>query len=294
MDEIKGQPQVEWWAKDHPSQAPSIGQRKWRCDSVNNPENPFHTFVGNAHAVRRLNRAAFAALGRYNHECSDSSFSLIGPPSTGKATLAKMFADLLGLPFATISAQNCQSMTDLSIQIAEVCEKFVCGDGVTLELREMVGDVYMIPPIIVFVNEFHALPKKVEQGLAKAINGKFTTENGFSFNTSHVCWIISTTDADLLVDPFDKFTSIHFKPLTAKEEVAQVVAIHNPDWTPDVCQLVAQHAGSPREALAVATEMRLEFEMNAGNWMEVAEIVARDRDDQKSTPWVNRLRISRN
>jgi hypothetical protein len=38
----------------------------------------------------------------------------------------------------------------------------------------------------------------------------------------------------------------------------------------------------------------LEFEMNAGNWMEVAEIVARDRDDQKSTPWVNRLRISRN
>ena len=81
-------------------------------------------------------------------------------------------------------------------------------------------------------------------------------------------------------------------PLNSKE-IAQVVAIHNPDWAPEVCQLVA-HAGSPRNALAFAKEMRVEFEMSGGDWAEIAEVVAKDRNDQTSTPWLNRLRNSRN
>ena len=169
----------------------------------------------------------------------------------------------------------------------------ILDDGRTLELQKLVGDVYMIPPIIVFIDGIPALPKKVEQGMAKAVSGKFITENGFAFNTTHVCWLVSTTDADLLPDPFDKFTAIHLKAL-GKKGIARVVAIHNPDWEAEVCNLVAQHADSPGEALAFAKEMRVEFEMSGGDWDEVVETVVKDSGSQKSSPWINRLRSSRN
>lgn len=289
MSESKGQPQCEWFDRDDPSQAPSADVRKAWCDWLNNPKSPFNGFIGNQHAVRRLCRAVFAALGRYDHRCSDFPFALIGPPSTGKATLVRMFVDMLHLPFVELSQNNCLSMTDVASRIAEVCERFDCGDGVTLKLQKLVGDMYMIPPLIVFVDGIHALPKKVEQGLAKAVHGLLATEAGVPFNTSHVCWVVSTTDADLIPDPFDKFTAIHLKPLSSKD-IARVVELHNPDLDRDVCDLVAPYVGSPREALAFVKEMRLEFEMNGGEWKDAAEIVARDRLDQTTTPWLNRLK----
>ena len=43
------------------------------------------------------------------------------------------------------------------------------SDGGRLELRELVGNKFAIPPLIVFVDDILALPKKVEQRLTNAV-----------------------------------------------------------------------------------------------------------------------------
>ena len=288
MTEVYGQPQLTWWDKDDDSKIPSVEVRKWYCDPKQNADNPFANYIGNEDAVRRLCRAAFAAFGRYNHECSDQSFALLGPASTGKTTLAKMFADFVKLPYVEISPQSCTCITDVAFQIMQTCQNFIAADGGNLELVECAtlhgkpvpAGTFEIPPIVVFIDEVHQLTKKVEQGLLKALeknDSMMVTENGFTFDTRRVCRIIATTDRGALFDAFDtRFTKIQLN-LYSFDEMAEIIQIHNPDWDYEVCELVAHFAGRvPREALSFAREMRLEYDMNRRSWDDVAACVAKD------------------
>jgi len=279
--------QPEIWFFDPADLPPSKETRSAWCDPKN-PSNPFSTFIGNGHAVRRLCRTAFQAFARHNRECSDQSFALIGPTSIGKATLARKFGQLIGLPFVEIDARCCNDMNDVAVGIAQVLEttKINNAQYPTLELQDLDNGEIMVPPCIVFLDEVDSLPKKVEQGLRQAVAGTMNT-NGFTMDTTAICWIASSTE-HLLLDAFDEFTTIRLKPLSS-DEVAQVVAIHNPDCPADICRLVARHAATPREALQFALEMRAEFEMNGGDWKAVAAVVANDLGSHESVPWMNRL-----
>jgi len=292
MNNFTTQPQVTFWDRNVPSQAPSIEARRAFCDWKNCEHNPFYNYIGNDNAVKQLNRAAFVALGRYNHLCNDQSFALIGPASTGKTTLARMFANTLELPFAEINGTSCSSVKEAFLQIAQACEDYVCDDGGTLELLEHEaldgsrGPIqFIVPPCVVFIDEVHALPKKVEQGLLKATeknDGMMAVEiqgRVEIVDCRLVCWIIATTDRGLLFDAFDtRFEKISLNLYTL-DEMAQIVQVHNPDWDFEVCELVARFAGRvPREALAFAKAMRSEMEMQGGDdWEEVAETVAEEK-----------------
>lgn len=284
--------QPEIWFFDPAYAPPSKEERVWRVDAKN-PENPFSAFVGNGHAVRRLCRAAFRAFARHNHECSDHSFALLGPSSTGKATLARMFGQLIGLPFVEIDSQACNDLNDIAVAIAQVLENTKINNAQypTLELQDLGNGEFMVPPCIVFINHVDGLPKKVEQGLRQAVAGTMTT-NGFTLDTTAICWIVASSQ-HLLPDAFAHFTTIRLKPLSG-EEVAQVVAIHNPDLPAEVCRLVARHASTPWQALAFANEMRTEFEMSGGDWQAVGAVVAKDHGLVASVPWLNRLGNGRN
>jgi Holliday junction resolvasome RuvABC ATP-dependent DNA helicase subunit len=278
------------WFFHSDGEAPSLDERRWAVDSAN-PDCPFSRFIGNERAIKRLSRSAFSALGKRNHLCRENSWALLGPASTGKTTLAKLYAELLELPFVEIHPRSIKTANDLLVKIAEVCEQTMIPlsyDGTEMPTEytslELVphkqANHFYLPPMIVFIDEVHSLRNNVVQSLLKATEKKdseLITEGGWTVNTHNVCWMIATTDRGLLFDAFDtRFTKVHLR-LYSSDEIAKIVNLDNPDWSDGICNLVAKYAGRvPREALGFANEMRLEEEMNPGNWEKVAWSVAQD------------------
>ncbi|RDJ35013.1 MAG: AAA family ATPase [Crenarchaeota archaeon] len=277
--------QVELWFFDPSTSGPTDEDRTWWADP-SNPHNPFYNFIGNPTAVRRLCRAAKIAFSRYNRDCSDQAFAILGPASTGKTTLAKMFAKLIGLPFVEVDANACNTVTDIVIAINKALENIESHDEEfpTLELQELGDGKLVVPPCIVFIDEVHNLPKKVEQELLKATEwddarliAPGADGTSWDIDTSAICWLIATTDRGDLFSAFDtRFSKIHLN-LYTKEEMAQIIQVHNPDWDLETCEIVARYAGRvPREALAFAREMRLESDALDDSWENIAARIAED------------------
>lgn len=279
------QKQISFFPPDEPELAPSADTRRIWCDPKNE-ENPFSQFIGNDRAVKRLCRAAFSAFALHNRCCRDQSFAILGPASTGKTTLVKMMAELLDLPFVVIDPRSIATINDILVKIAKTCEDYPITDGdtgeiISLELEEENGH-FILPPMVIFIDEVHALRPNIIQGLLKATEKNdcvLNSEAGYTVDTWNVCWCIATTDRGMLFDAFDtRFTKIQLN-LYSKEEIAQIVQLKNPDWDMEVCRLVAKFSSVvPREALDFATEMQLEHNMNDGEWEDIARQVAEDNE----------------
>jgi Holliday junction resolvasome RuvABC ATP-dependent DNA helicase subunit len=265
--------------------------RRWLV-SPSNSDYKLNSFIGNKEAVRRLSRAIFSALGKEDRDCSDYSFALVGPASTGKTYLAKLFSDVIKIPFVGIEPQSIKRTHDIFVEI----EKKVAEFDERLALVEYEGGRYILPPLIVFIDEVHNLKKSVVQGLLKATEPNdrtLVTEEGIEICTKKVCWMIATTDRGDLFDAFDtRFQKVNLR-LYSKKEMAQIIKMNNPDWSDEVCLLVAKYNASvPREALAFARDMRVEKEMNGEvSWEEVASVVAHDHGIDKFGMTLARVEI---
>ncbi len=77
------------------------------------PRCPLSRFVGNAEAKKVMQRAAYAAWGRPNHCCADLSFAMVGPASSGKTTLARLFGETVRLPFVEIPPNGVRSCREV-------------------------------------------------------------------------------------------------------------------------------------------------------------------------------------
>lgn len=253
---------------------------------LQNEDFPLNKFIGNKEALRRLSRAIFSALGKNDRCCSEYSFALCGPASTGKTYLAKLFAESLKIPFVSIEPQSVKRTHDIFLEIEKTCVEF----DERISLVEYEGKRYFLPPMIVFIDEVHNLKNSVVQGLLKATEPNdrtMVTEEGYEVYTHKVCWMIATTDRGDLFDAFDtRFQKVNLR-LYSTKEMAQIIKMNNPDWDEDICMLVAKYNSQvPREALAFARDMRVEYEMNGlSSWEEVAKIVAQDHgiDDHGMT-----------
>lgn len=262
--------------------APTLtdGQRRWLV-SNENPDNPLRKLVGNTDSINRLRRMAFMALGRRSHRANDLSFALFGPPGVGKTTLAKGYADLLGLPFVELDPKALRSTQDVFAgferALAKPGYKHGNGEAVDLTLRPHPDDEksFTIPPCVAMIDECHNLVNAVQQGLLTATEKnthKMETREGIKVNTEYVCWVLATTDRGLLFDAFDtRFVKINLKPYTQKE-MALIVFNQNQDVPMEACQLVAKYAGYiTREALAFVTEARINREYRGCSWLEAIE-----------------------
>jgi len=277
--------------------------RRWITDS-RNPKCPLSKFIGNEKALRRLSRAAYAAWGEPNHECSDQSFALVGPSSTGKTTLARLFGDTVLLPFVEVHPKAVKGPKNILEEIQLVLEKIKVfsrslGKEITLQLVPNIDNHFVIPPLVLFIDEVHALPKQTVQSLLKAIepkDGKLATEEGWSADCRNICWVIATTDRGLLFDAFDtRFRKVYLN-LYTREEIAEIVQLNNKDWPMSVCRIVAKYCWRvPREALAFAKDMRTEYEIQSKrgrvDWEQVAAAVAQDSDIDPLGMTLQRLRI---
>jgi Holliday junction resolvasome RuvABC ATP-dependent DNA helicase subunit len=236
------------------------------------PTCPFHNFVGNRNAVSALCDAAYVALGKENHQCSEMAWGLFGPTSTGKTTMARMMAEMLMLPFIKVS--GIKSTDEILVKINE-----------TLRQQYHFGLVFMhreghfeLPPMVLFIDEFHDLPPKVVNGLLTAIehdDSYLSTPEGYTADTSAVCWIVATTESGDLFGPMvNRVTPLRLKPYTY-DEVAIMVLKENGDWSMPLCHTVARYSERlPRVAKRIARQMRTTKQANPEmSWDDVADKV---------------------
>jgi Holliday junction resolvasome RuvABC ATP-dependent DNA helicase subunit len=251
-------------------------ERKALVDPQNSI-SPFYGFVGNAAVMKRLSRLAYVALGEEDHQCK-VNLAFIGPASCGKTTLARKFSDVLKIPFCELEAKSLNCTDRLFNSIKDILEDSDL-DLVNYDSEE--SPHYVLPPMVIFIDEVHNLPNAVEQGLLKATepkDRKLVTKLGVVVDTSRVCWIIGTTEAGQLFGPFlSRFRKLRLN-LYSKEEMAKIVQVHNPDWPLNTCRLVAFYASClPREAEDFANEVRTTAEYNQNwNWDQLVHEVAKD------------------
>lgn len=240
---------------------------------INGKNSPFNRFVGNVNAIEKLKTAAYAALGKYNHEMNELAFAIFGPSSAGKTTIVKIYAEAVRLPLVEISPKSVKTLEDVFKLINNTLS------NEELPLTEIRKNQYILPPCVLFFDEVHAMTDGIIQGLLKATeydDGMLATENGKIVDTTHVTWMIATTDEGKLFDAFrTRFTNVQLK-LLSKKEVAQIVQIANPDLPQQVCEQVAHYNSRiPREALQFARYMRLVKNMHKDKpWDDVAKQIA--------------------
>lgn len=275
---------------------PSEDARREYCNP-DNPKSPFSKFIGNRKAINRLSRAAFVALGRYNHVANDQNFAFIGPASTGKTTLVKLYVEkTLQLPFVQLNSETIKKGHDIFREIANTCRDTKVGD-LSLTLYDYGNQNFILPPMAVFIDEVHNLSKKVVQLLLPACEAKdhtLTTEFGCTVDCKNVCWCIATTDRGDLFDAFDtRFTKISLE-LYSKKELAQIIHLDHPDLDIKVCELIAKYNSIPREALAFAQDMKLFHQFDKSkSWEEVAKETAEDHGIDPYGMTYRRLKILR-
>ena len=270
------QGELIFWGPKHESNLPmpSREDRLKRVDS-GNPSSPFSRFVGNERAVRKMQAAVYSALGRPNHIQRDLSFAIFGPASSGKTTLARLYADSVELPLVEVSPKSIRTTDDLLEFIhATLLETEVplvdCGTG-----------QFVLPPMVIFIDEVHALSRSVVDGLLKATEYKdaiLVTDSGSTVDCHNVTWMIATTDEGRLFDAFrTRFSPVVLQYLT-KAEVAKIVSMAHKDLPFEVCMLVSHYNSRiPRKALEFARYMKMVRDMHPSmTWEDVARQVAGD------------------
>jgi Holliday junction resolvasome RuvABC ATP-dependent DNA helicase subunit len=258
---------------------PTHSERKWKV-SRENPNCAFSRFIGNDKAFKKLQTAAFSALGNKNHLMNELSFALFGPSSTGKTTLARLYAEVVQLPFVEINPKQIKSLEDFFNEVSRV----MSDSGVPL--YEYKSRNYSVPPCVIFIDEVHALSDYMIQGLLKATeysDGVLATEKGRLLNMDAATWFIATTDEGKLFDAFrTRFSPIVLRMLS-KKEIARVVKNANLDFSDKICDIVAHYNSRiPRKALEFARYMKMSKEMYPDySWEDIAAMIAEDEGIDK-------------
>lgn len=249
-------------------------EKRWMVDPENS-ENPFHNFVGQEEVVSKLSRLAFQALGRNDHDASDISVALLGPSGTGKTTVARLFAQLLDLPFVTLNPKALKNTKDVFDEIQRV----LTGEGLRMTPQNAPNE-FQAPPCVVFIDEVHQLSRDVEQGLLTACEANtatMETPSGRMLDTSNVCWVIATTDRGALFDAFEqRFSKAYLKPYD-RWDIALIILANRPKVPPEICKLIAQYCCVTREAIDFATEVIHERNMNGGDWRAAVEQIRKEQ-----------------
>lgn len=276
LDQIE----LNWFPEDRPDLAPNRELRAIMAD-FEDPHGPLWNFIGNEAAKRQLARAAFVAFERYNHRCNDQIFAFVGPPSSGKTHLAHLYAELVGLPLVVVDVEGLSSVHDVMVAIAKVLEatEIDCdGETDTLELREVDDGHFVVPPIIVLVDDFERLDPTLRGTFAANLSKQqIVTEKGWTFEIGNIAWILATSDSRSFDAFIGRLSRIDLK-LYSRLELAMIAMRHFPGHPAEFYTAATERWFClPTEILTFAQTMLTEQQMRPSkSWPEVAAIVAAD------------------
>lgn len=265
--------------------------------AANNTECPLNNIIvgpENEGNIRILRRFAFTACKRFNHSARGCNFGIFAQSGQGKTFVVKQWAQTIGVPFVFIQSASVTDTWSLFQDISEECKSF----GTPVVPLESQHADYTLPPIIVFFDEAHALPKKMMKG---GLLNAMESDDGFMVAKSpgagsdsvmidckDVCWTAATTEKGMLFDAFaNRLGTLIEWENAAPRQISRIVKQkmdkkHGDDDLPfsmptDICDVVAKYCPVPREAISFAEKVIQQKDMMpADTWQDAAEQIAAD------------------
>jgi Holliday junction resolvasome RuvABC ATP-dependent DNA helicase subunit len=247
--------------------------RQMRVDRSLNEYSYFNQIIGNDSAVDALADLCFSGLSNAQHWV-DENIMLVGPPSSGKTTLAKTVGKVLEVVFVCIDGTQIRKTDD----IIEETLKSWSQRGVYLASESFDEvEIITLPTTLIFIDEIHALSKRTQEGLLKATERSDLMLFGKSavLNCSNVCWMGATTDWGKLCGALQtRFRRVDVVAPTATE--VELMVIRNFRVSSDEAKQLVFFGGLvPRETFAFCRAVQMCLGRGGGTFGEALEIVCR-------------------
>ena len=220
-------------------------------------EHAFSGFIGNRAAIDTLKRGILKA------RLSDppqlpASYLLTGNPSTGKTELSRRVALALGLPFVSLDGRGLVGRE----RLFELIDDRLRDYGLH---AHQIGTQYQrpqlqYPPLVVFVDEVHLVPKLVQESLLTALEPKDRSvllEDKLAL-LPQVTFLFATTRPSNVDLAFrTRCTEVLLQDYT-EEEVATIVGLEHRDWPEPLRRRIARYGRLvPRISLEIARELAI-------------------------------------
>lgn len=214
----------------------------------------FEGFIGNEPAVSRLSNDLLRALIEQPPHLA-KNYLFTGLPSTGKTELARRMARALRLPFIKLDGRGVSSRDKL---FELVSGELRTHNLSTSQVGQQLGlPVLEYPPLIVFIDEVHLVPRALQEALLTMLEAADRTVvlSDHVARVQRATFLFATTRASEMDAAFaSRCDEIQLREYT-EAEVARILRwkVPHADWTASIYEAVARLGRSvPRTAIQLA------------------------------------------